>query len=49
MTQNLPKNIIGSVASIYQANLVIEIPDITENYVYLHVFTCRHWVSAMLI
>ena len=30
MTQNLPKNIIGSVASIYQANLVIEIPNITR-------------------
>ena len=39
MTQNLPKNIIGSVASTYQANLVIEIPNITENYVNLHVFT----------
>ena len=33
MTQNLSKNIIGSVASIYQANLVIEIPNITENHV----------------
>ena len=48
MTQNLPKNIIGSVASIYQANLVIEIPNTTENYVNSHVFTCRHWLSAML-
>ena len=48
MTQNLPKNIIGSVASIYQANLVIEIPNITENYVYSHLFTCRHWVAACL-
>ena len=47
MTQNLPKNIIGSVASIYQTNLVIEIPNITENYVNSHVFTCRHWVSAL--
>ena len=48
MTQNLPKNIIGSVASIYQANLVIEIPNITENYVNSHLFTCRHWVAACL-
>ena len=37
------------MASIYQANLVIEIPNMTENYVNWHVFTCRHWVSAMLI
>ena len=44
-----PQNIIGSVASIIQTNLVIEIPNITENYVHSHVFTCRHWVSAMLI
>ena len=48
MTQNLPKNIIGSVASIYQANLVVEIPNITENYVNSHLFTCRHWVAACL-
>ena len=48
MAQNLPKNIICSVASIYQANLVIEIPNITENYVNSHLFTCRHWVAACL-
>ena len=39
-----PKNIIGSVASSYQANLVIEIPNINEIYINSHVFTCRHWV-----
>ena len=33
MTQNLIKNIIGNVASSYQVNLVIEIPNITENYI----------------
>ena len=48
MTQNLPKNIIGSVASIYQANLVTEISNITENYVNSYLFTCRHWVAACL-
>ena len=43
MTQNLSKNIIGNVASSYQVNLAIEIPNtlITENYI-LHIFTCRH-------
>ena len=49
MTQNLAKNIIGGVVSSYQANLVLEIPDITENYINSHVFTSQHWVSAMLI
>ena len=49
MTQNIAKNIIGNVASSYQVNLAIEIPNITENYINSHVFTCRHWVSAMLI
>ena len=49
MTQNLVKSIIGNVASSYQVNLVIEIPNITENYINSHIFTCRHWVSAMLI
>ena len=39
---------LESVASIYQANLVIEIPNITENYVNSHLFTCRHWVAACL-
>ena len=48
MTQNLPKNIIDNVTSIYQANLVIEIPNITENYVNSYLFTCRHWVAACL-
>ena len=43
MTQNLPKNIIVSVALIYQANLEIEIPNITENFVNSHLFTCPHW------
>ena len=46
MTQNVPKNIIGNVASSYQVNLAIEIPNITKNCINLHVFTCRHWVSA---
>ena len=27
----------------------IEIPNITKNYINLHIFTCCHWVSAMLI
>ena len=49
MTQNLIKNIISIVASSYQVNLAIEIPNITENYINSHVFTCRHWLSAMLI
>ena len=31
MTQNLVKNIIGNVASSYQVNVVIEIPNITEH------------------
>ena len=30
MTQNLDKNIIGNVASSYQVNLGIEIPNVTE-------------------
>ena len=33
MTQNLVKNIIGNVASRYQAHVAIEIPNITENYI----------------
>ena len=49
LTQNIAKNIIGNVASSYQVNLAIETPNITENYINSHVFTCRHWVSAMLI
>ena len=49
MTQNIVKNIIGNVASSYQVNIAIEILSITENYINSHVFTCRHWVSAMLI
>ena len=49
MTQNIAKNIICNVASSYQVNLAKEIPNITENYINLHVFTCRQWVSAMLI
>ena len=49
MTQNLVKNIICNVASSYQVNLAIEIPNITENYIVSHAFTCQHWVSAMLI
>ena len=43
------KNIIGNVASSYQVNLAIEIPNVTENYINSHIFTCQHWVSAMLI
>ena len=49
MTQNIVKNTIGNVASSYQVNLAIEIPNITENYINSHVFTCRHWVSPLLI
>ena len=49
MTQNIAKNIIGNVASSYQVNLAIESPNITENYINSHVFTCPHWVPAMLI
>ena len=30
---NLVKNIIGNVASSYQVNLAIDIPNITENYI----------------
>ena len=37
------------MASSYQANLVIEIPNITECYINSHVFTCHNWVSTMLI
>ena len=46
MTQNLVINIIGNVASSYQVNLAKEIPNIIENYINSHVFTCRHWVGA---
>ena len=49
MTQNLVKSIIGNVASSYQVNLAIEIPNITENYINLHIFTGQHWVSAILV
>ena len=49
MTQNIVKNTIGNVASSYQVNLAIEIPNITENYINSHVFTCRNWATAMLI
>ena len=31
MTQKLVKNIIGNVASRFQVNLAIEVPNITEN------------------
>ena len=34
---------------MYQVYLATEIPDITQNYINSHVFTCRHWVSAILI
>ena len=49
MTQNIVINIIGKVASSYLVNLAIEIPNTIENYINSHVFTCRHWLSAMLI
>ena len=49
ITQNIVKNIIGNVASSYQVNLPIEIPNIADNYINSHVFTWRHWASAMLI
>ena len=49
MAQNLAKNIIGSVASSYQAKLVIEIPNITESYINSLVFTFQHLVSTMHI
>ena len=42
MTQNLIKNIIGNVASSYQVNLAIEIPNITENY---HKFAHFHLLT----
>ena len=48
MTQNIVKIIIGNVASSFEVNLAIKIPNITENYINSFVFTCRHWVSAML-
>ena len=48
MTKNLVKIIIGNVASSYQVNLSTEIPNITENYINSHAFTCHHWVSSML-
>ena len=34
------------MASSYQVNLAIEIYNITQNYINLHIFTCRQWVSA---
>ena len=37
MTQNIIKIIICNVASSYQVNLAIEIRNITENYINLHV------------
>ena len=40
MTQNLVKNIIGIVASSYQVNLAIEIPNITRK---LHKFARFHF------
>ena len=49
MTLNLVKNIISYVASSYQVNIAIETPNIAENYMNSHVFTCRHSVSAMPI
>ena len=32
------QNIIGNVASSYQVNLAIEIPNITKKYINLHIF-----------
>ena len=49
LTKNLVRNIIDNVASSYQVNLAKENPNITENYINSLVFTCQHWVSAMLI
>ena len=53
MTQNIVKNIVGNVASSYQVNLAIEIPNINENYLsrlgicnaYLDI---RHVVGSIL-
>ena len=39
MTQNIIKNIIGNVASSYQVNLAIEIPNITEKITQTHTFS----------
>ena len=49
MSQNLAKNINGSVALIFQVNLAIEIPNITKNYINSHIFTCQHWVLQCLL
>ena len=48
MTQKLVKNIIGNVASSYQVNLAIEVPNIAENYRNLHILICRHWYLQSL-
>ena len=37
------------MALSYQANLVIEIPNINESYINSHIFTCQHWVSTLRI
>ena len=36
----------SSIQTVYQVNLAIRIPNITEKYIISHVFTFRHWVSA---
>ena len=53
MTLNIVKNIIGNVASSYQVNRAIEIPNLNENYLsrlgicnaYLNI---RHVVGSVL-
>ena len=49
--QNLGKTSTCNVAAsyMYQVYLATEIPDITQNYINSQVFTCRNWVSAILI
>ena len=42
-------NGISTLSSCYQVNLVIDIPNVNENYSTSHFFTCHHWVSEMFI
>ena len=42
--QNLSKNSSGTVTLCYHVNLVIDIPNITENDINSHFFSCHHWV-----
>ena len=42
ITQNLGKNSSDTVASLYQVNLAIDNPNITEKYINSHFFTYHH-------